>query len=285
MTESLSNRTKALTYSIYGAWKYRNGFYKDSLILFEKATQISSLEDTKGLSVWYLWWGNAALKQKEYQNAYKYYQTALDYRPGYARAFIGLAETTISQTNYFLSTSGLSNTQNFIDTTNILLNNAMNATDRPASADIDIKTEFILGKIAQMKFHFFLPVDPKFLEEAEMHYQSVISAHNKRNKRITEQAGLSFMHLGEIYMARQEYALAFDNFNSALEILRDAQAIELTRSNLSLLPLLTPLQAKEQLATAIAISTDDMTDKEYQRRIDCWNSLPTPIPSNKLICP
>lgn len=283
ISEEISNKVKALAYSIYGIWKYSIGEYTTSNELFQKATKNIPLQDTKGLSVWYLWWGNSALKLNDYENAYKYFQTALDLRPGYARAFIGLAETTISQANSLLASTGLSNTQEFINTTNIFLGNALSASDRPPSADIDIKAESILGRIAQMKYYYFLPPDPKLLEEAEEHYKNVIVAYENNNRRVVEQAGLSFMHLGEIYMASQQYSLAQTNFQSALKILRDKRAIELTLSNLSKLPI-NPLQAQSQLATAIAISTEDSNKEEYERRRQCWNTYPTPIPQDTLIC-
>lgn len=275
---------KALAYSIYGVWKYSVGEYETSAELFEKSTKITPLKDTKGLSVWYLWWGNATLKQQDFTNAHTYYQNALDLRPGYARAFIGLAETTISWANYFLADKGLENAHQFIDTTNIFLENALSASDRPASADIDIKVESILGRIAQMKYYYFAPPDPALLDEAEKHYKYVIFAYESNNRRVVEQAGLSFMHLGEIYMARQEYTLSKINFESALKILGDKHAIELTLSNLSKLPIVNPLQAQSQLATAIAIATDDIAKEEYKKRIQCWNAYPTPIPQDSLIC-
>lgn len=280
----ISNKAKSLAYSIYGVWKYSVGEYETSNELFQKATENIPLQDAKGLSVWYLWWGNSALKLNDYKNAYNYYQTALNLRPGYARAFIGLAETTISQANSFLADEGLQNTQEFIDTTNIFLENALSASDRPASADIDIKVESILGRIAQMKYYYFAPPDPALLDEAEAHYKNVISAYQSDNRRVVEQAGLSFMHLGEIYMARQEYELSQTNFESALKILRDKHAIELTLSNLSKLPLISPLQAQSQLATAKAISTDELTKQAYEKRQECWDTYPTPIPQDSLIC-
>lgn len=291
LTESLSQRTKAFTYSIYGAWKYNLGDYKTSYELLQKAAEGSSLEDKKGRSVWYLWWGNAALKLGDYENAYKYYQAALDYRPGYARAYIGLANTTISQANYLISTSGLSNVQDFVNTTNIFLDNARNASDRPSSADIDMKAELVLGKIAQMESFYY--AKPDLLNEAEMHYKNIITDYaDNKNKRIKEHAGLAYMHLGEIEMEKQQsnssspdFSLASSYFNSALEILRDQHAIELTRSNLAKLPVLSPIQAQAQLATAIAISNDDGTKSDYQNRIECWKVFPTPIPQDKLICP
>lgn len=290
LKENLSQRTTAFTYSIYGAWKYSLGDYKSSYDLFQKATESSSLEDKKGVSVWYLWWGNAALKLSDYENAYKYYQAALDYRPGYARAYIGLANTTISKTNYLISTSGLSNVQDFVSATNTFLDNARNASDRPPTADIEMKAEFVLGQIAQMEAYYYAQSD--LLNEAEMHYEKVVSNFaDQKNARIKEHAGLAYMHLGEIEVERQsnlsspDFSLAYSYFNSALKILSDQRAIELTRSNLAKLPVLNPIEAQAQLATAIALSKDDKDRSNYQNRIECWQAFPTPIPQDKLICP
>lgn len=285
LLQAFSARTTALAYSIYGAWKYSIGDYVNSYNLLQKAVETTTLQDTKGLSVWYLWWGNAALKLEQFDNARTYYQNALSYRPGYARAYIGLAETTISQANALLATVGLENANEFLDFATTMLQDAASASDRPKSADIDTKVEFGLGRIAQTQYYTQLNQNPELLlEDAAKHYTKVTTEYKQGNRRISEQAGLSFMHLGEIAIEESNYKIAYENFTRALEVLRDRRAIEWTISQLASLPVLPPQQAQAQLLTAIAISTSAENKEKYEQRIKCWDTLSTPIPADNLVC-
>ena len=271
-------RAKGLVYAIYGVWKYQTGDYDASVGLFHKAVESASQDDGEALSVWQLWLGNAEGKLHHFDAASQAYKDALTARPGYARAYIGQGEAAIAQANL----NGVVNIQDFLNYANARLGLAL-ASAHPVSADIEAKADFNFGRIAQTKYKHFLVDRSANFSEAWNRYQDVVTAF-KTNPRIQEQAGLAYMHLGELAIETGDYQTAKTQFEQAIANLHDPTAQEVTLSDMAELPVLDPGHARYRLMTAIAITTGEPTREYFQKRIDCLGKLATPAPPGSLVC-
>lgn len=210
----LQKRLSVLRLFLKGLSLYLSGNFTDSRNAFEDAIQI----EPSGLEVLSIFAGNAAIHEGEINKAVALYSQTLTARPNYARALIGrgiafytlATQTTNEQSenhkNLELSSKiKCSNTSTSLPSEPQLLlqlaercyQEAERSTDKPETADIDVKTAFGLGQVYMwMSTNSF----GNYWDEAEKYLQEVVSLYNAaepgRQKRIQFAAAHAHAWLG-----------------------------------------------------------------------------------------
>ena len=161
----VQKRLKVLRFFLQGLSSYFTGNFKDSVDAFEQAIEA----EPEGLEVLNVFAGNAATREPDSQQALEFYNAALKTRPDYARALVGrgvvlyqMAREKAGKTPPPYDPSLKLDSGHRCTDVDIALpdspqllaelslrcyNEADRSTDKPATADIDVKTAFGSGQV------------------------------------------------------------------------------------------------------------------------------------------
>ena len=279
LSDELSALTRALLDGVLGIWDYRHGRYAQSLQRFSDAESLVGLNPDRGLAVWLLWQANAAAQLDDLERARGLYERALNSRPDYGRAYVGLAEVEVAE-----AAASLQGIADQLAQAEVWVARAEQALDAPPSADIGAKVLLLRGRIAALRYYKFFPAQNDQRQVALDAFSAVIQAYEAPNPRLRELAATAYLLRGKLYRQDRQYELTEAAYLDALALTRNPRTEELLRSGLATLPrtLLSQLDAQASLSTAIALSADPTARARYELRYLC---LETPAPdTGQLIC-
>jgi tetratricopeptide (TPR) repeat protein len=191
LREGLLARTSGLLHLVIGLSHFELQEYDSAIEVFENIESIGGINDEAGGEVLHLFWGNAAGRLGDLRLAEEHYQLALDINPEYARARVGLAETT-----YHLSSGGCGAGDIDVEGVQEALRGyqtALRADDRPARSNIESKVALGVGRT-------YLCLSIAGIEDswtqAETELHQVANAYENGNTEIEELAAEAYSGLG-----------------------------------------------------------------------------------------
>jgi serine/threonine-protein kinase len=266
---AIADRSQALGLMAVGLEKFALADYETASALFEKAASLEGWPDEDGKEAIYLMLGNASLRLEQLPEAESFFKRGLDVNPDYARAHVGLAAV------YYQRAFGqpVVKSADQINQADLALaeeeySNALNAADRPASAEIGVKVNLGLGLIAFTRYQ--IAPDPTQQRIAQSQFQTVVDAYEaSQSARIREHAGLAYAQLGTLAFLERDYARAEAAYLKAIEI------VNAPRARAGYYALLANLyrtqgqteQARAALEQAVAVAPEDAKEL-YQQQLD-----------------
>ena len=266
---AIADRSQALGLMAVGLEKFTLAEYETASALFEKAASLEGWPDEDGKEAIYLMLGNAFLRLEQLPDAETFFKRGLDINPDYARAHVGLAAV------YYQRAFGqpVVKSADQINQDDLALaedeySNALNAADRPASAEIGTKVNLGLGLIAFTRYQ--IAPDPTQQRIAQSQFQTVVDTYEaSQSVRIREHAGLAYAQLGTLAFLERDYARAEPAYLRAIEI------VNAPRARAGYYALLANLyraqgqteQARAALTEAITIAPEDAKEL-YQQQLD-----------------
>jgi tetratricopeptide (TPR) repeat protein len=186
-------RTQALVQFTLGRGWYRTNQFDDAARAFAAAEQAHGWDDRDGKEVLYLFTGNTAGKQGDYDAAEAAYQRALKLNPGYARAKLGLGEVYLHQ-------AAPSCTPKALDVARLhdavrLFEEAQTSPDQPPLSDVAVKASF---QLARASVCLSQAGATNAWQEATELFERVVHAYEAGNDRVRQLAAESHFGLAVI---------------------------------------------------------------------------------------
>lgn len=266
---AIADRSQALGLMAVGLEKLSLAEYETALELFDKASSLEGWPDEDGKEAIYLMLGNASLRLEQLTSAEAFFKRGLDINPDYARAHVGLAAV------YYQRAFGqpVVKSPDQINQDDLMLaeqeySSALNAADRPASAEIGTKVNLGLGLIAFTRYQ--IVKDPTQQRIAQSQFQTVVDAYEaSQSAGIREHAGLAYAQLGTLAFLAGDEARAEAAYLKAIEI------VNAPRARAGYYALLADLyrkqgkieQAREALTQAVVVAPADAKEL-YQQQLD-----------------
>jgi tetratricopeptide (TPR) repeat protein len=230
--KNLRSRVEVLSLLLKGLTAFVGEDFPLSLNYFGQAQSSNLWEDTRGKEVVYMLAGNTSARLANYyvlqgqlaeadsaiMKTEEYYKKALDSRPDYARAYLGLGNVeyyyatrpAISSGNISdIDTHALEKVDNF-------LQSAINAKSQPSTADIKEKVAF--NKAQAELISFQLTRDHAYLDKAIENYFIIVNAFDHGNVRLRELAAHAHSGLGLIYRIQKKPTEALSHYESAISL-------------------------------------------------------------------
>lgn len=234
ISTALSDRVVALSQMIKGLAFYAIREYPEAQKEFSLAETIESWEPSEGKEILYLFLGNSVIREEDadLDTAQLYFQKALEIRPDYSRAMIGLANV-----KYRMALAPVTQSNNPADADETLLQEsielltaAAKSTNQPPLADVPTKIHFELGQCYFM-LAYSGHLDTYTLATSE--FEQVIADYgNGENPRVKERAAEAYARLGLILALGGSTEEAIQSYQTAAEMTADnpeRQAIFLER--------------------------------------------------------
>ncbi len=234
ISTALSDRVVALSQMIKGLAFYAIREYPEAQKEFSLAETIESWKPSEGKEILYLFLGNSVIREEDadLDTAQLYFQKALEIRPDYSRAMIGLANV-----KYRMALAPVTQSNNPADADETLLQEsielltaAAKSTNQPPLADVPTKIHFELGQCYFM-LAYSGHLDTYTLATSE--FEQVIADYgNGENPRVKERAAEAYARLGLILALGGSTEEAIQSYQTAAEMTADnpeRQAIFLER--------------------------------------------------------
>lgn len=234
ISSELSDRVLALSQMIKGLAFYAIRQYPQAQEQFSQAEAIESWEPSEGKEILYLFLGNSVIREEEadLDTAQSYFQKALEIRPDYSRAMIGLANV-----KYRKALAPVTKSNDPADADEELLQEAVDlltaaaqSSNQPPLADVPTKTHFELGQCYFM-LTYSGHLDTYALATSE--FKQVIADYGDgANPRVKERAAEAYARMGLILALSGDTDEAIQNYQTAAEMTDDnpeRQAIFLER--------------------------------------------------------
>jgi tetratricopeptide (TPR) repeat protein len=266
-------RTQALANFIYGISQYARQDLPQAQRALQQA-DTAAWDDADGKEVLYLFFGSAAGMQKDWEAARTYYQRALQLRPGYARALLGLAQVQFHTAGPTHDCESAKVDAASLRSVRERLGTVATASVQPAVSNIPEKTQYLLGQVNLCLSQ--AGVEDRF-DEAQHELQSVVGAFDGGKKSLQDLAAEAHASLGllafpptgeedaETKQAAYQRALREYSTAIALSEHRERQA-ELWVMVGYLHAQLNDGQAEEAYATGIRLDPAHRTEYEALRR-------------------
>ena len=219
--EIFEKRIQALSYLTSGLSDFYATYYADATTKFNQALAIEAWDRP---DIVYVWLGNVALQQKDWQTAYDYYGKAREENPEYARAYVGLATVALNQAvenvpeDSYAFDLGL--LQEAIDN----YNRALQSEEQPATANISTNVGQGLGE-ASLRQALALEALEKFAEaeaayaQATQQFQAIVADFEAGNTQIQWQAAHAHASLALIAWQKGQGAVAKQEYETAIKLL------------------------------------------------------------------
>jgi tetratricopeptide (TPR) repeat protein len=276
----LAERSRALTFIIYGMADFVIGQYEAAEANFEQALRVKAWDNP---DVVHVLLGNAALKQRNWTKAEAYYWQALEVNPNYARAYAGLGGVFYHQAAGDVQ----SNTYDTVDTE--LLDQAIEkyqqatdpGLDHSPLADTPAKADFGLGRAYLLKALVHAEREDNRVSEhnfalAIQAFEDVIQAYGEGdNPRIQELTAHAHAHLGLVFRLTNQLEQAIPEYEKALELMPALERTEEERApyeaalgdiNVRLGQLSQAVEWYERAVEHAPAGSDEQ--RKYQERLD-----------------
>ncbi len=234
VSTELSDRVLALSQMIKGLAFYAVRQYPEAQKQFAQAESIKSWEPAEGKEILYLFLGNSVIREEkaDLDTAQMYFQQALEIRPDYSRAMIGLANVKYRKALVPVTQSNnpADADETLLQESIELLTTAAKSTNQPPLADVPTKIHFELGQC------YFMLAYSGHLDTyapATAEFEQVIADYGDgANPRVKERAAEAYARLGLILALSGNTDEAVQNYQTAAEMTADnpeRQAIFLER--------------------------------------------------------
>lgn len=226
----LAARTDALSQITIGLAFYSIDNYDSAYEYFLKAEQVRGWLTNAGKELIYLLLGNARIRQASKLNstaylgeAMDYFDTALTFKPDYARAEVGKAGLL------YLMAIGDPNDKRLdridldkLDEATSAYEAALHLDDPPESAHIEVKVHYGLGKIYRARYLHGLAAQKSDLSTslnmAKDEFETVLQEYKNGNARIKNLAGHSLAGLASLAWVQGDYNTAAKDYESSIDL-------------------------------------------------------------------
>jgi tetratricopeptide (TPR) repeat protein len=211
----LTRRSEILAFVARGLSLYLVQSYEQASQMFEQANQDQFWQKSEGRELIYLLQGNAEIRLQQFEQAKQAYSLAVQLAPQYGRGYIGLGNVvylqaleTESQQNFNPNRQELSQAEDYFQ-------QALQAIDQPASAEIPSKAAFGLGQIYMTEWFLGEDVHDPAIEQ----FQIVLDQYADGAKpQLQELASESHSRVAVIYRQDGQLDTALAEFQQALDL-------------------------------------------------------------------
>jgi tetratricopeptide (TPR) repeat protein/ribosomal protein L34 len=226
---ALSARTNALSLMTIGLAYYSIDDFEEASDYFLQAEATKGWLENAGKEVIYLLLGNANNRRASQENSIEYLEPALAYfdealsiNSTYARAEVGKAGVLYlmaigDPADGRLDTIDLDK----LDEATVHYEAALGLGNPPASANIDTKVHFGLGRVYVGRFLHALTTEGDWetpLAEAKAEFEAVVQEYESGNARIANLAGHAYARLGLLARMLHETDEAVELYTHAIEL-------------------------------------------------------------------
>jgi tetratricopeptide (TPR) repeat protein len=218
-SNQISARTKVLSVMAVGLSFYAENQLKSALSVLQTAENAENFGKEQGKEILYLLLGNTAAKLSQFPEAEQYYQKSLAIDPEYARAQIGMGSVNYIKalTPFQLSLKPGDIDNNLIDTSIKWYQNALQARNIPALANVETKVHFGLGQCYLLKVY---SEKEQWFDPAIAEFQAVVQEYgNGKNIYVKELAAEAHARLGLIYALSGDPKAAIQEYEEAVKLL------------------------------------------------------------------
>lgn len=216
-------RVNGLSLLTIGLSYYATDNFERAIQFFSDAAETPGWLRYAGQEVVYLLLGNANVRQasklgsrERLPTAEDHYVEALDIKPGYARAQLGLANVL------YLRALGDPNSAGFDDVDRALLDEAKQAfeeglemPDAPDTAHIESKVRFGLGQIYLVRSQLD---GAEWLPRAREEFEAVLVAYGGREPSLENLAGHAHARIGSIELLEGDAEAAAERYEQAADL-------------------------------------------------------------------